>query len=161
MAKKAPDAFVYNATLERIVDGDTFDCCLDLGFDVKLHKQRVRLHGIDTPESRTRDKVEDLFGEAAKARVAQLLSKDVVLKTQINKNGEDMKGKFGRILGDFEVGDRRVTEIMIEEGHAVAYFGGSKEEIQMKHMANREKLLREGVISTEAYQHAQKLMEGK
>ena len=54
MAKKAPDAFVYNATLERIVDGDTFDCCLDLGFSVKLHKQRVRLSGIDTPESRTR-----------------------------------------------------------------------------------------------------------
>ena len=51
---KSPDAFVYNATLERIVDGDTFDCCLDLGFDVKLHKQRVRLAGIDTPESRTR-----------------------------------------------------------------------------------------------------------
>ena len=43
----APDAFVYNATLERIVDGDTFDCCLDLGFDVKLHKQRVRLAGIE------------------------------------------------------------------------------------------------------------------
>jgi endonuclease YncB( thermonuclease family) len=64
-------------------------------------------------------------------------------------------------LGDFEVGDKRVTDIMIEEGHAVAYFGGSKEEIQMKHMANREKLLREGVVSKEAYEEAQKLMEGK
>ena len=62
---------------------------------------------------------------------------------------------------DFEIGDKRVTDIMIEEGHAVAYFGGSKEEIAMKHMANREKLLREGVISKEAYEHAQKLMEGK
>ena len=48
---KSPDAFVYRATLDRVVDGDTFDCILDLGFDVKLHKQRVRLHGIDTPES--------------------------------------------------------------------------------------------------------------
>ena len=47
---KSPEAFIYNATLERIVDGDTFDCCLDLGFDVKLHKQRVRLAQIDTPE---------------------------------------------------------------------------------------------------------------
>jgi len=64
-------------------------------------------------------------------------------------------------LGDFEVGDKRVTDIMIEEGHAVAYFGGSKEEIQMKHMANREKLLREGVISREAYDEAVALMEGK
>jgi endonuclease YncB( thermonuclease family) len=60
MAKKksSPDAFVYNATLDRIIDGDTFDCILDLGFDVKLHKQRVRLAGIDTPESRTRDLAE-------------------------------------------------------------------------------------------------------
>ena len=69
MAKKAPDAFVYNATLERIVDGDTFDCCLDLGFDVKLHKQRVRLSGIDTPESRTRDLAEKKLGLAAKERL--------------------------------------------------------------------------------------------
>ena len=63
---KSPDAFVYNATLDRIVDGDTFDCILDLGFDVKLHKQRVRLAGIDTPESRTRDLAEKNRGLAAK-----------------------------------------------------------------------------------------------
>ena len=69
---KSPDAFVYNATLERIVDGDTFDCCLDLGFDVKLHKQRVRLAGIDTPESRTRDLAEKKLGLVAKARLKEL-----------------------------------------------------------------------------------------
>jgi endonuclease YncB( thermonuclease family) len=102
--------------------------------------------GIDTPESRTSDKVEDLFGELAKARLKELIAgkSGPILKTQINKDGEDMKGKFGRILGDFEVeknGERRMaTDVLIEEGHAVAYFGGSKEEIQMKHMANREKL---------------------
>ena len=61
----APDAFVYNATLYRIVDGDTLDCILDLGFDVKLHKQRVRLAGIATPESRTRDLAEKKLGLAA------------------------------------------------------------------------------------------------
>ena len=53
-----PDAFVYQAELDRVVDGDTVDVVLDLGFDVKLHKQRVRLHGIDTPESRTRNLAE-------------------------------------------------------------------------------------------------------
>ena len=58
----SPEAFVYNATLDRIIDGDTFDCILDLGFDVKLHKQRVRLSGIDTPESRTRDLAEKKLG---------------------------------------------------------------------------------------------------
>ena len=58
-----PDAFVYQAELDRVVDGDTVDVILDLGFDVKLHKQRVRLHGIDTPESRTRDLAEKKFDE--------------------------------------------------------------------------------------------------
>ena len=74
MAKKksSPDAFVYNATLDRIIDGDTFDCVLDLGFDVKLHKQRVRLHGIDTPESRTRNLAEKKLGLAAKERLKEL-----------------------------------------------------------------------------------------
>ena len=76
-----------------------------------------------------------------------------ILKTQIDKKGEDMKGKFGRILGDFDVYDtnkdawRKATDMLIEEGHAVAYFGGSKDEIQQKHMANRAKLIREGLIN--------------
>ena len=89
---KSPDAFVYNATLERIVDGDTFDCCLDLGFDVKLHKQRVRLAGIDTPESRTRDLAEKKLGLAAKSRLQELCIGDIKVKSL-------GKGKYGRILG--------------------------------------------------------------
>ena len=90
---------------------------------------------------------------AAKRRLKELLGKHCVLKTQINKDGEDMKGKFGRILGDFNVYDSSkdrwapVTDILVEEGHAVAYFGGSKDEIQQKHMANRSKLIREGVVN--------------
>ena len=80
---KSPDAFVYNATLERIVDGDTFDCCLDLGFDVKLHKQRVRLAGIDTPESRTRDKAEKVLGLAAKARLKELCIGNIKVKSLV------------------------------------------------------------------------------
>jgi len=108
----------------------------------------VRTMGIDTPESRTRDKVEKAFGLAAKTKLKELLpiGSIQILKTEIDKSGEDKKGKFGRILGDFIVDDKRATDILIEEGHAVAYFGGSKEEVQMKHMANREKLLREGKV---------------
>ena len=128
--------YEYRATVVKVIDGDTVDVDIDLGFGIVMKDERVRIMGIDTPESRTRDKVEDLFGEAAKARVKELLEGDVILKTQINKNGEDMKGKFGRILGDFLVGDKMLTDIMIEEGHAVAYFGGSKEEIQMKRKIN-------------------------
>ena len=77
----APDAFVYNATLDRIVDGDTLDCILDLGFDVKLHKQRVRLAGIDTPESRTRDLAEKKLGLAAKERLKEICSGKFKIKS--------------------------------------------------------------------------------
>jgi micrococcal nuclease len=154
----------YDVTVLKIVDGDTIDVDIDLGFGVCLKDERVRIMGIDTPESRTRDKVEDLFGEVAKARLKELMKHGGKLITTEDKHGEDMKGKFGRILGDFYVEryegkKERVTDILIEEGHAVAYFGGSKEEIALKHMANRQKLLREGVVSKEDYDAAVKLME--
>jgi len=156
----------YDVVLLKCVDGDTVDVDIDLGFGVWLKDERVRIMGIDTPESRTSDKVEKVFGLAAKNRLKELLEEGGKLITTENKDGEDMKGKFGRILGDFWVeryeGKReRVTDIMIEEGHCVAYFGGSKDEIQMKHMANREKLLREGVVSKEEYDEAVAIMEGK
>jgi micrococcal nuclease len=157
----------YDVTVLKVVDGDTVDVDIDLGFGVCLKDERVRIMGIDTPESRTRDKVEDLFGEAAKARLKELMKNGGKLITTEDRKGEDMKGKFGRILGDFRVYDgthdcwAKVTDILIEEGHAVAYFGGSKEEIQLKHQANRQKLLREGVIKQEDYDAAVKLMEEK
>lgn len=144
--------YEYKATILRIVDGDTVDIDLDLGFGIWLRNERVRIMGIDTPESRTSDEVEKLFGIAAKNRLKELLGEKAVLKTQVDKSGADMKGKFGRILGDFISNDgRMVSDILIEEGHCVAYFGGSKEEIQMKHMVNRAKLLREGTVSQADY----------
>src|SRR5210317_873760 len=152
----------YDVHLVKVVDGDTVDVDIDLGFGICLKDERVRIMGIDTPESRTSDKVEKLFGLAAKNRLYSLLEKDAKLITTEDKSGEDMKGKFGRILGDFRAADGRlVTEIMIAEGHCVPYFGGSKEEIQAKHMENRERLLAEGVVSREDYDAAVKLMEIK
>ena len=136
----------YRVKIVRVIDGDTVDVDIDLGFGTWLKKERVRIMGIDTPESRTRDKVEKKFGLAAKYRLKELLSKTASLRTQISKKGEDMKGKFGRILGDFEVGERMVTEIMIEEGHAVPYMGQSKDDVQDAHMANRKRLIEEGVV---------------
>ena len=141
--------YEYRCKVIKVIDGDTVDVDIDLGFDIMLRDERVRIMGIDTPESRTRDKVVKKFGLASKARLKELISRKSgpILKTQINKKGEDMRGKFGRILGDFVTDDgRMVTDILVEEGHAVAYFGGSKEEIQDKHMANRKKLIREGLI---------------
>ena len=144
--------YEYKTKVVRVIDGDTVDVDIDLGFGVWLKKERVRIMGIDTPESRTRDKVEKKFGLASKARLKSLLGKDPVLKTQVSKKGEDMKGKFGRILGDFTVYDsnvdawRPVTQILVEEGHAVPYFGGSKDEVESQHLANRERLIKEGVV---------------
>ena len=157
--------YEYRCNVVRVVDGDTVDVDIDLGFGVWLQDERVRMMGIDTPESRTSDKVEKLFGLAAKEKLKSILGENPVLKTQVNKDGEDMKGKFGRILGDFDVYDadkdawRPATDVLIETGNAVAYFGGSKEEVQAKHMVNRDKLIREGFVTQEQVDEAQSLME--
>jgi len=149
--------YEYKAKLIKVVDGDTVDVDIDLGFGIWLRNERVRIMGIDTPESRTRNKIEKLFGLAAKTRLKELLKKDVVLKTFKGRGGEDAKGKFGRILGDFNVyyhnDDRvcRVTEIMIKEGHAVEYHGGSKSDVDAQHLENRKRILAEGLINESTY----------
>ena len=105
--------------------------------------------GIDTPESRTSDDIEKKFGIASKNRLKELLGETAILKTQVSKNGIDMKGKFGRILGDFATEDgRKCADILCEEGYAVAYFGGAKEDIQKQHMKNRKKLVKEGIVES-------------
>ena len=156
----------YDVKVIKVVDGDTVDVDINLGFGVWLSDERVRIMGIDTPESRTSDRVEDLFGEAAKARLKELMKHGAKLITTEDKHGEDMKGKFGRVLGDFYVEryegvKEKVTDIMIEEGHCVPYFGGSKEDVVNQHMINRERLLSEGVVSQEAYDAAVKEMREK
>jgi micrococcal nuclease len=139
--------YEYKCKILKVVDGDTVDVDLDLGFGVWLRDERVRLMGIDTPESRTRDKVEKVFGFAAKERLSSLLGADAILDTQVSKNGEDMKGKFGRILGNFRtLAGEHCADILIDEGHAVAYTGGSKEDVQAQHLANRQRLIDEGTV---------------
>jgi micrococcal nuclease len=149
--------YKYNVKIKKVIDGDTVDVDIDLGFGVWLHKERVRIMGIDTPESRTRDKVEKLFGLASKEKLKELLPLSSMQVLVVEEY--DAKGKFGRILGDFEIEDTKVTDILIEEGHAVAYFGGNKEEIELKHEANRQKLLREGVVTSDEVNIAIREME--
>jgi micrococcal nuclease len=152
----------YDVVLLKAVDGDTVDVDIDLGFGIWLRDERVRIMGIDTPESRTSDKVEKVFGLAAKKRLKELLENGAVLVTTEDKSGEDMKGKFGRILGDFKTPDGKlVTDVLVEEGHCVPYFGGSKDDVQAQHMKNRQRLLEEGVVDRAEYEEAVKLMEGK
>lgn len=152
--------YEYRAKINRIVDGDTVDVDIDLGFGVVLTDERVRIMGIDTPESRTRDKVEKVFGLASKHRLEELLGEYAVLKTTINKDGEDMKGKFGRVLGDFLVKDGlRVSDVLIEEGHAVRYHGQNKADVLQAHMANRNRLMSEGVVDPKEVQNAESEMK--
>lgn len=138
--------FEYRADILKILDGDTVDVDIDLGFGIWLRNERVRIMGIDTPESRTRNLEEKKFGLAAKEHLKNLLGKKAILKTEVI-NGEDAKGKFGRILGDFITSDgRKCGEILIEKGHAVAYHGQSKDDVQAAHLKNRERLIAEGVV---------------
>jgi len=119
----SPDEFVYRATLDRVIDGDTFDCVLDLGFDVKLNKQRVRLAGIDTPESRTRNLAEKALGLKAKDRLIELCTGTFKVKSL-------GKGKYGRILGiPYTADGEDICQKLISEGHAVEYWGGTKTKV--------------------------------
>ena len=113
----------YKAKIDRVVDGDTVDVSIDLGFDMHS-RQRVRLWGINTPECRTRDKREKALGLAAIARLIEILGfadNHCVIATRL-----DRKGKFGRVLGILYVDDLDINEQLIEEGHAVEYYGGKK-----------------------------------
>ena len=147
--------YEYRAKILKVIDGDTVVGDIDLGFGVGLTDERVRMMGIDTPESRTRDKVEKKFGLASKEYVKAYLpiGSMQILKTEIDKSGEDKKGKFGRILGDFLVYDskedaqKKLTEIMISQGYGVAYHGQSKDDIHEAHMANRKRLIEAKVVT--------------
>ena len=115
--------YEYRCTLRRVIDGDTIVVDVDLGFKVWMQKERVRLYGINTPESRTRNLAEKKLGLASKARLKELLPKTFIVRTE-----KDGKGKFGRILGIPLVDNVNICDKLIEEGHARSYFGyGPKE----------------------------------
>ena len=124
----------------KVVDGDTIDVIIDLGFDI-MYKSRVRLFGIDTPESRTRDKEEKFYGKISSQFLQDKCKRGsyITLRTHLDK-----KGKFGRILGELIVDDINLNKQMIKESLAVEYFGQSKEDIEQEHINNRLKLNRKG-----------------
>ena len=127
--------YEYKCKITRVVDGDTVDVDIDLGFGCWLHKERVRIYGIDTPESRTRDKEEKKYGLMAKEFVKQFVKGDSI---KLTTQKYDAKGKFGRILGDIIVDNKSLSDTMIQEHHAVIYHGQSKEDIQKAHINNRK-----------------------
>ena len=132
----------YKVEVTRVVDGDTVDVDIDLGFGMTYKKQRVRMMGIDTPESRTRDLEEKFYGKASKANLVKILDgQDVELVSHD-------KGKFGRILGELFIGGASysVNQQQIDEHHAVPYFGQSKDDTKQGHLWNRAALNEKGII---------------
>tara|TARA_Y100001938_G_scaffold149834_1_gene238202 strand:- start:2017 stop:2424 length:408 start_codon:yes stop_codon:yes gene_type:complete len=130
--------FEYRCKLIKVIDGDTIDIDIDLGFGVWLKNQRIRMYGIDTPESRTRDLEEKKYGLAAKHFLTEMLDDShLILKTH-----KDERGKFGRILGEVwrttNYADQSINDYMIEKHYAVAYHGQSKEDIEQAHLENRK-----------------------
>ena len=138
--------YEYNATITRVVDGDTVDVDIDLGFDVWLKNQRIRLYGIDTPESRTSDKTEKIFGKLAASKVLEFcpVGSKIVLATKT----DDSRGKYGRILGSLITKDGvNVNEYLVENAYAVAYFGMSKADIAQKQLDNRQIIIDRGEVT--------------
>ena len=134
--------YIYRADITRVVDGDTCDVTLYLGFDI-LYKGRVRLTGIDTPESRTRDLEEKKFGLASKQYFKDWAAKyDSVLVESTEK------GKFGRILGRIYNSDMSecYNDKSIEDHHAVPYNGGNKSLTEQQHLENRKWLTEQGMV---------------
>ena len=144
-----PCEFIYRvSSLEKVVDGDTIDVTIDLGFDV-CTKQRVRLLGIDTPESRTRDLEEKKFGLLSKKKLKEWCLKAVEsekddIEIQLRCPEADSRGKFGRILAEVWVSEdgewTNVNKWLCDNGFAVPYTGQNKADVEALHMANREKL---------------------
>ena len=132
--------YEYKCKIVKVVDGDTVDVDIDLGFGIWIHNERVRLYGIDAPESRTRDLEEKKYGLASKDFVKQYMPEGSI---HILKTMKDNVGKFGRVLGSFILpnnNDLVLNEIMVKNHHAVAYHGQSKDDITEQHLINRKLL---------------------
>ena len=139
--------YTYKCTVTKIIDGDTIDVDIHLGFDVVLTKQRIRLMGIDTPESRTRNLEEKKRGLLSK----QYMVDKCPIGSNITLHSLD-RGKVGRILGEIWEEDVDSTTLeplnkrMITDGFAVEYYGGSKDDLEAKHMENKKILIAKGLL---------------
>lgn len=144
--------YEYNATVTNVVDGDTVVVDIDLGFDVKFRNQKVRLLGIDTPESRTSNKVEKQFGSLSKDYVKKFVDdckKEVIIRTHISEDTDsDGREKFGRLLGEIINPTTKavLNDELIAKNYAVKYLGENKNLVSEQHKANRKILIDRGEV---------------
>jgi micrococcal nuclease len=138
--------YQYKCKIIKVLDGDTVDIDLDLGFNIILTSQRVRMAGIDTPESRTTIAEEKVRGQLSKKKLAEKLpiGSWQIIETQKSDNNDD---KFGRILGIFILEDgTRVNDWLIKNNYAVPYKGENKDLTQAEHQANKKILIERGEL---------------
>ena len=139
--------YEYHAKVINVIDGDTIVVDIDLGFNVVLSNQSVRLLGVDTPESRTSDKIEKVFGLASKDYAKEFIEnckKQVILRTHKSDDSE----KFGRLLGEIINPNSKevLNNSLVEEGFAVKYLGENKDNVKNLHLQNRKRLIDSGKI---------------
>lgn len=138
--------YEYKATLARVVDGDTVDLNIDLGFNVWLNKTRVRLIGVDTPEKRSRDLLEKHFGNISSDFVSEQFiltgSKKIVVHTTLDGNLD----KYGRILGEIFVDGISINALLIDKRYAVKYEGQNKSMVEEQHINNRTYLVENNLV---------------
>lgn len=142
--------YQYKCKINKIVDGDTVEIDLDLGFNIILSNQRVRLSGVDTPESRTNNKEEKPRGMLSKKKLGEKLPIGSYQKINTTKD-DNNDDKFGRILGEFILADgTNLNKWLIENNYAVAYLGENKELVQEAHQTNKKILIARGELSKDA-----------
>lgn len=136
--------YTYNCIIRRILDGDTIDVDIDLGFDTWLHNVRIRLHGIDAPETRTTDLTEKYYGELATDFVAGHLS--VGERYVLHSREFNPTDPFGRVLGDIVVtDDRTIVDLLLESHHAVHWNSKNRAGMAQQHIANQRILAEQGL----------------
>jgi micrococcal nuclease len=138
--------YEYSCKINKVLDGDTVDINLDLGFNIVLANQRVRMAGVDTPESRTTNAEEKVRGLLSKKKLTEKLSssKWCKIKTLKSDNNDD---KFGRILGEFILDDgTNINQWLIENNYAVTYQGENKDLVQEQHQKNKAILISRGEL---------------
>lgn len=123
---------MYSAVIVKIVDGDTVDVNIDLGFNIVLQNKRIRLNGVDTPESRTSDKVEKKFGLFVKEKLIEFISSAKEHKLEVIEESD----KYGRVLGDIHCDGKSVCSFLLENKYAVEYHGQNKNTIKDLHLEN-------------------------
>jgi micrococcal nuclease len=140
--------YEYKARLKKVIDGDTIIVDIDLGFSIVLRDQNIRLSGLDTPESKSKDKIEKTFANLSRKAVEDFMKnsdkENLIIQTLYDKDNGD---KFGRILGRVYNSNKTcLNDWLIDNSFAVAYNGENKESVKPQHLKNRKILIDNKIV---------------